>query len=533
MDLISMGLLAGGWSGGVPAFGSGTPAGGRDLHLALAPTTIARVWVRAVKILGFSGAAALVLAACASEIGPRPTPPPAPDLTSTSSNAAADDDDADAPDDTGKPPDAWAKEAATKITAHAKGKTRAWDRLALMVDRYGHRLSGSKALEQSIDWAVETMAADGLDNARREKVMVPHWVRGKESLKIISPARRDVIVLGLGMSVGTRGSLRGELAVVDHVDAIAKAGDELKGKVVLIAQAMPPYDKEKRDSGYGPTVAARTRGASEAAKKGAKAVLVRSVTANSLQTPHTGSLRYEDDVKKIPAAAVTPEGSTMLQRMAARGKVTVELRMGARTLPDVPSANAIAELRGREKPEEVVVIGGHIDSWDVGDGATDDGAGCLMAMEAALMLKELGLVPKRTIRVVLFTNEENGLRGAKAYFEAHGEEVHVGAIEADAGSGAPYGFSVKAATPEEVDDLKRYAPLFKGLGAHHIEAGWGGADISPLTDKGVLGIAVRPDGSHYFDLHHSPADTVEKIDPDHLQRNAAAMALLAYILAER
>ncbi len=427
---------------------------------------------------------------------------------------------------------AWMKEAAEKITEHAKGKTRAWERLVYMVDTFGHRLSGSKALEQAIDWAVETMKADGLDNPRREKVMVPHWVRGKESLRIVDPVARDLQILGLGMSVGTKGKLRAELLVVDHVDQVAGL-DDVAGKIVLINQKMPPYDHEKHDSGYGTAVQARTHGATEVAKKGGVAVLVRSVTAYSLSTPHTGALRYAEGVRPIPAAAVTPEAADFLARMVARGKVKVEFSMGAKMLPDAESANAIAELTGREKPEEIVLIGGHIDSWDVGDGSTDDGAGCLMAMEAALMLQELGLVPRRTIRVVLFTNEENGLRGAKAYFEAHGHEKHVAAIEADSGTGEPWGFSVAHGDEAAVRTVMSYAPLFRGIGADHIEPGWGGADISPLIDAGVMGIAVRPDGSHYFDLHHSPADTIDKIDPDHLQRNAAAMALLAYILAER
>jgi Zn-dependent M28 family amino/carboxypeptidase len=238
-------------------------------------------------------------------------------------------------------------------------------------------------------------------------------------------------------------------------------------------------------------------------------------------------------VPKIPAAAVTVEGAGHLARQAKRGKVTLELSMGARTLPDAPSANVVAELRGRELPEEVVVIGGHLDSWDVGDGSTDDGAGCLMAWEGVLMLHELGLVPRRTIRVVLFTNEENGLRGGHAYFEAHGKEKHAAAIEADSGSGPPEGFDVASEDGDAVAGVAAWSTLFTGLGADRIEKGWGGADISPLTEVGVLSLSVRPDGSRYFDLHHSPADTIDKIDPDHLQRNAAAMGLMAYFLAER
>jgi hypothetical protein len=473
--------------------------------------------------------------------------PAAPDDGAEDFSDAPKTPDATAPD--GKPADAkapdakapgksaalqkWMHDASKKITTHARGKRRAWDRLATMVDRFGPRLSGSAALEGAIDWAVETMEKDGLSDARREKVMVPHWVRGKESLVVRQPVKREIQELGLGMTVGTRGAVRAPVVVLSHVDEIEKRGKELAGKIVLVNQKMQPYDHDKDESGYGTAVRPRSEGASRAAKFGAKALLIRSVTATSLDTPHTGALRYEDGIAKIPAAAVTHEGADLLARLAARGPVELELRLGARHLPDAASGNAIAELRGREKPDEVVLIGGHIDSWDVGDGASDDGAGCLMAMEAALMLKELGLVPRRTIRVVLFTNEENGLRGAKAYFAAHGKEVHVAAIEADAGAGAPRGFSIASKDDAQVKSVVALAPLFKGLGAGAIEKGWGGADISPLIDAGVLGIAVRPDGSRYFDLHHSPADTVDKIDPDHLQRNAAAMALLAYVLAER
>jgi Zn-dependent M28 family amino/carboxypeptidase len=277
----------------------------------------------------------------------------------------------------------------------------------------------------------------------------------------------------------------------------------------------------------------RSQGPVEAARKGAKAVLIRSVTNFAFRQPHTGATRYVDDVRKIPAAAIPPEDVMMLARMQAR-KMPVKLRLvlGAKTLPDRQSANAIGELRGREKPEEVVVIGCHIDSWDVGDGSTDDGSGCIMAMEAARMLKAAKLVPRRTIRVVLFTNEENGLRGGQAYAEAHAEEVHAAAIESDSGSGAPWGLGV-VASEEQVAALRVYAPLFDPLGAGAIHVGHGGADISPLTRRGVLSLSVRPDGSHYFDLHHSPADTVDKISPAHLQHNSAAMALMAYILAER
>ncbi len=422
--------------------------------------------------------------------------------------------------------------AADRISAAAVGRRKGYERLGFMADRFGHRLSGSKALERTIDWSLEVMRADGLVNVRREKVMVPRWVRGAERARVTAPIDRPLVILGLGGTVGTGGALRGEIAVVDSLAQIAEKGAALRGKIVVINQPMPAYNHVEQDSGYGRTVPIRSSGASEAAKVGARAVLIRSVTASSLRTPHTGAVRYTEGVAKIPAAALTLEDAELLARLAGRGKTTVELSLGGKTLPDAVSGNAIAEIRGRELPDEVVVIGGHIDSWDVGDGSTDDGAGCVMAMDAAALLVELGLVPRRTIRVVLFTNEENGLRGGLGYHAAHGKEKHAAAIESDSGAGAPLGFGV-GGTPEQVAAVQLYAPLFQVLGITQISAGGGGADISPLTKDGVLSLGLEPDGSAYFDLHHSPADTFDKIDPDHIARNTAAMALMAYILAER
>ena len=478
------------------------------------------------------------LFACASEpasttvwaqpAGEMPTPPARGDAPSVAAPTTASTQDS-APSLAQKYVD-----AAIKITALAEDDTRAWDRLAYVADTFGHRLSGSQALEDTIDWAVETLAADGLSDARREKVMVPHWVRGKESAEILAPRRRPLPVLGLGMTVGTPGrGITAEVLVVASLDELDARKDEVKGKIVVLNYAMPPYDQDHHDAHYGSTVQIRTRGPSRAAEYGAKALLIRSVTATSLRTLHTGTLVYDEAQPKIPAAAITPEDAEWFTRTAARGvPIKLELKLGAKLLPDAESANVVAELRGRELPEEVVVIGGHIDSWDVGDGSTDDGSGCVMAMEAALMLHELGLVPRRTIRVVLFTNEENGLRGGEAYAKAHGDELHVAGIEADVGAGAPWGFGI-GQEPAQLEALQPYASLFEPLGAHNFALGGGGADISPLTAMGMLGLGLRPDTSHYFDLHHSPADTIDKIAPYHLERNAAAMALMAYILAER
>ncbi|MCA9658744.1 MAG: M20/M25/M40 family metallo-hydrolase [Myxococcales bacterium] len=427
-------------------------------------------------------------------------------------------------------PEGW-KEVTAKIAAAAEGDTTGWERLATIADTFGHRLSGSQALEDTIDWTLEVMRSDGLENVRREKVMVPRWVRGAERARVIGG--RELNLLGLGGTVGTgKRPLRAEVVVVNELEEIAALGAAAKGTIVVINKAMPPFDAAEHNTFYGETVQIRSRGAIEAAKVGAKAVLIRSVTAKSLATPHTGAMHYADDVPKIPAAALSIEDTEHLARLAAKGPVKVELLLSGKTLPDAESGNAIAEYRGRERPDEIVVIGGHIDSWDVGDGSSDDASGCVMAMEAVRLLKKAGLRPRRTIRVVLFTNEENGLRGGKAYHAAHGAEPHAGAIEADVGAGAPWGFSVTA-TDEAFAELEAYGGLFRVLGAGGLRRGGGGADISPLTRDGVLSVGLLPDISQYFDLHHSPADTVDKIDPANLEGNAAAMALMAYILAER
>ena len=425
-------------------------------------------------------------------------------------------------------------EAAAKITAAAAGERTAWTRLAVMADTFGHRLSGSKALEDAIDWTLAVMREDGLEAVRREPVMVPRWVRGAESGRVVAPIERRLHLLGLGGTVGTgKRPLRGEVVVATSLDGLRALGEAARGKIVVLNQAMPPFDHDHQETHYGSTVPIRSSGASEGARLGAKAVLIRSVTARSLQSPHTGALRYAEDAPKIPAAALSVEDAELLARLAGRGRVEVEISLGARTLPDSLSGNAIGEVRGRELPEEIVVIGGHIDSWDVGDGSSDDGSGCLMAMEAARLILKAGLRPRRTIRVVLFTNEENGLRGGRAYHAAHKHERHVAAIEADVGSGAPRGFGISGRSAAEVAEVQRLAPLLTALGADTLVPGGGGADISPLTADGVLSLGLWPDVSGYFDLHHSEADTVDKIDPDHLERNAAALAVMAFALAER
>lgn len=426
---------------------------------------------------------------------------------------------------------------ATRIIAAARADRRAYDKLAELTDTIGHRLSGSPALDQAIAWAVRTLKADGLD-VRTERVMVPHWVRGAEEAAIVSPVARPLSILGLGGSVSTpKGGITAPIVVVRDWAELERAKDRVKGAIVVFDVAMPAWSAE-HGSGYGTAVEYRWRGASRAAKLGAVAVLVRAATARSLHTPHTGGMGYEPDTPKIPAASLTVEDTQHLARLAARGKVEVRLRLESQMLPDAPSANVIAELRGREKPDEIVVLGAHIDSWDVGQGAHDDGAGCVTMMHALALLAELELVPRRTIRVVLFTNEENGLRGGKAYAKEHAAELPrtVFALESDSGGFAPLGFGIEHVDPEAATRTSarvgQIAQLLRDIGATQVLMGYSGADIKPMFSAGVPLAGLYVDGRNYFDYHHTPADTLDKVDPAHLADMVAAVAVLAYVVAD-
>jgi carboxypeptidase Q len=345
--------------------------------------------------------------------------------------------------------------------------------------------------------------------------------------------------LGLGWSVGTPAEgLEAEVVVARDEAELDALGDRVAGRIVLFNNPMPPYD-HVRGSRYGHTVRFRSKGAQMVAARGGVGVLVRSVTAHSLQTPHTGTQSYAKGQPPIPAAAVTVEGAELIARLVARGKtVKARLKMQAKLMDDVLSHNVIAELRGREKPDEIVVISAHIDSWDVGQGAHDDGGGVVMAMEVLRLLRTLDLRPRRTIRAVLFTNEENGLRGGKAYAKVHADELprHVAAIEADAGAFAPTGYSLThqdpAAERRALGRLRELVTLLAPLGADHAMQGFGGADIGPMRPFGVPLMGHRTNMEKYFDLHHTAADTIDKIDRREYARNVAALTVMAYVLAE-
>lgn len=444
----------------------------------------------------------LLLFACAS-LAKKPAPPPPPSV----------------------------QEGAALLLGRALQQDDAYEELVYLSDRIGARISGSPQLEAAVDYTAQQMEEDGLV-VSREAVMVPAWLRGQESLTATLPFERDLPILGLGGSIATPdGGIEAEVVVASSFDELAALPDDaVAGRIVL-------WDVPFTD--YGSTVKYRGYGAVEAAKRGAVASLVRSVTTTSLNTPHTGMMKYEEGVPKIPAAAVTIEDATWMHRLVERGQeVRLRLSMQARFAEDRTSHNVIGEVKGRELPDEIIVVGCHLDSWDVGQGAQDDGAGCVAAMEAVHLVAALR--PKRTVRAVMFTNEENGLRGGKAYAEAHADDKHVAALESDTGAGQPFGFRIDLRTLDDeaavAATLERYAstvaPLLEPIGAGQSKAAFGGADISPLAELGVPGFGVWHDTTDYWPIHHTDADTVDKIDPNLLNRSVAAMAVLTWVLSE-
>jgi carboxypeptidase Q len=414
-----------------------------------------------------------------------------------------------------------------RIITAAMADSSAWNRLAEMTDKFGNRLSGSESLERTIDWILVQMKSDGLENVRGEKVMVPHWVRGEESASLVSPRAAPLHMIGLGRSVATPAAgITAPVMIVGSFDELTTRAAEAKGKIVLFDV---PF------TSYGQTVRYRSGAASAAGKVGAVAALIRSVSSYSIQNPHTGAMNYNTTVKaRIPAAALSVEDAMMLHRMVNRGeKVVVNLKMSAQTLPDAPSRNVVAEIRGSEKPDEVVVLGGHIDSWDVGQGAMDDGGGVVAAWEAVKLIKKLGLKPRRTIRVVAWTNEENGSRGGTGYRDAHRAELdkHVLAMESDNGVFDVQGLGISAGAGG-LAMAQDIATLLTPIGANKANDGGSDADTDPLLALGVPTISPAVDGTRYFWFHHSSGDTMDKLDPREMAENVAFFAVMAFVAAD-
>jgi carboxypeptidase Q len=371
------------------------------------------------------------------------------------------------------------------------------------------------------------MKADGLENVRAETVMAPRWVRGRESLEMTEPPHHVLPLLGLGGSVGTSpDGVEAEVMVVSNMDELQARGAEAKGRVVLFDV---PYTT------YGETVSYRSGGARAAARYGAVGVLLRSVGPIGLRTTHTGGMQYGDDAARIPAAAISVEDAQRIHRIVKRGRtVRVRLKMEGHFEADVESANVIGEIVGRERPEEIVLVGCHFDSWDAATGASDNAVGCIVTWESLRLMKKLGLHPRRTVRLVLFTNEENGLRGGNAYRDAYAKEAekHVLAVESDSGVFQPaqLAFTGSESARRLIAEI---GTLLTGIEMQHVGPGGGGADIGPIAQAGrVPMMAYGGDSTKYFTIHHTPADTVERIQPGEVSKAAASIAVMAYVVAE-
>jgi hypothetical protein len=425
---------------------------------------------------------------------------------------------------------------SAQIVSAGLGSGQAYPMLRELTTSIGARLSGSPSAALAVTWGEETMKRLGFQNVHLEPVTVPHWVRGSvEEAKVSGTPGGDLRlnICALGGSIATPAEgVTGEVVEVQSFDELRAMSGKAQGKIIFFNR---PFDRSKFSTfeAYGGAVNQRGQGAAEAARAGGIAALVRSMTSRIDDVPHTGAMNYNDSLPKVPTAAVSTIGANLLDSLIKSGsRPHLTLKLSCHTLPDTESANVVGELTGSEHPEEVIAIGGHLDSWDKGRGAHDDGAGVCHSLEALRILKELGLKPKRTIRAVLFMNEENGLRGGKAYAakERPGER-HIAAIETDAGGFSPRGFGVQADSLT-IGKIERWEYLLKPIEADRIQKGGGGADISELAKKGVPAIGLHVDGQRYFDYHHSDSDTIDKVNERELELGAVSIAILSYVLAE-
>ena len=429
-----------------------------------------------------------------------------------------------------------------KVQQAAFESDYAWRQVAHLSNNIGPRLSGSLQAQAAVDYVAAELRKLGLE-VKTEKVMVPHWVRGAETAELTaypgmaSGTTQKVALTALGGSVATPPEgLTAEVIVVNNFDELqALGGERVAGKIVLFNAK---FDQQLADNGYagqayGQAAAYRGAGPSAAARLGAVAALNRSAGGADYRLPHTGATRYANDAPKIPAAAVATEDADLIAHLTREGKVTMHLVLTPQTLPDTPSFNVVADLKGSEFPEQIVIVSGHLDSWDLGRGAIDDAAGVAMAMQTAQLFQQLKLRPKRTLRVIAWMNEENGLAGGRAYAQEHAQELanHFAAIEADLGAGHPAGFYASG-KPEVLTLLQPLAVILQSQGAGVTRAAADtGSDIGPLGAAGVPTFAPIQDARTYFNYHHTAADTLDKINPRELQENCAVVATLAFTLA--
>ncbi len=420
-------------------------------------------------------------------------------------------------------------------TSLLNGKSYAW--LDYLSNQIGGRLSGSVNAQKAVEWGEKELKELGIDKVWLQSVMVPKWTRGVTEFAYIEtePGRTtNVPICALGGSVPTPiGGIKAPIIEVKGIEDLRKLGsDQITGKIVFFNRPMQA-DLIETFKAYGGCVDQRYSGAAEAANFGAVGVIVRSMNLRLDDFPHTGSMSYGDlpDMDKIPAAAISTNGADLLSSMLTLNpKVKFHMNMNCRTWKDVESFNVIGEITGSEYPNEYMVVGGHLDSWDLGDGSHDDGAGIVQSMEVLRLFKEIGYKPKRSIRVVLFMNEENGLRGGKKYAEIakNKAENHVFALESDAGGFTPRGFSFDC-DDVNFEQIESWKPLFEPYLIHYFAKGGSGADIGPLKKDGIVLAGLRPDSQRYFDYHHAKNDTFDTVNKRELELGAATMASLVYL----
>ncbi|WP_331611005.1 M20/M25/M40 family metallo-hydrolase [Povalibacter sp.] len=424
---------------------------------------------------------------------------------------------------------------AATLRDRATEGTRAYEHVSSLVTEVGPRFAGSAGDTAAVRWALNTLGTLGFSQVRTQDVLVPRWVRGTAEVSILAPFPQPLVAVALGGSVGTaEEGIEASVVRVESLDALkALSADAVKGRIVFIDQRM---ERTRDASGYGATVAIRSQGPSIAADLGAVALVIRSVGTSPDRIAHTGGLTYRADAPRIPAFAVSNPDADLLARQVNAGKpVRLHLHSTARELPPAWSANVIGEIPGGERADEVVLLGAHLDSWDVGPGAVDDGAGVAIVMEAARLIGRLGRKPARTIRVVLFANEEFGLSGAREYARQIGEEMnrHVVAFEADLGQGPVWRLDSRVA-PEALPAISQMLKVLQPL---NLESGMntasGGADLRPLREAGVPVLDLSLDATNYFDIHHTANDTLAKIDARTLDQSVAAFAVTAWLAATK
>lgn len=423
-----------------------------------------------------------------------------------------------------------------KIYDEALLRGKAHEDLRQLCKEIGPRLSGSSEAQMAVEWSEQKMKSYGFDKVYLQEIKVPHWERGTKETAWLRNKKGELTklhLLALGGSIGTNGILSSEVIEFKTLDDLKAAKrSQVEGKIVFLNQPMDAAQIQTFKA-YGLCYGIRGNGAVESAKLGAKAVVIRSLGLPTDQHPHTGSMHYEENVKKIPTGALSTQDADLLSEALKNGKTELILEMDCRSFPDAVSYNVIAEITGSKFPNEIITFGGHLDSWDAGEGAHDDGAGVIHCLEALRILKELKYKPEHTLRVVFFMNEENGNMGGKSYATWVKEkgEKHIAALESDRGGFSPRGFGCDG-TDAQVKFLQSLAPNFTNYDLHVFEKGYGGVDIGPLKESfpGIPLFGFIPDSQRYFDFHHAPSDVFENVNKRELELGAAAVASFIYLL---